>query len=160
VRERIGRTPLLVKIGHLADDELAEELVESVSGIVDGLAMTNSIAAVVSDAKREQLFDGQQRGICGAAILAGSTAQVGRFSRIISAVGSDLTIVAVGGIRRARHILEYCDAGARSFQLATAAMLRPAVGWEIRREMASRADLREELSACFLRETPRLNTME
>ena len=138
VRQCIGETPLVVKIGHLSDDSLAADLIGSVNGIADGLAMTNSIAAAVTSSGGDPFFDGQLRGICGEAIRAESTAQVARFSRLIAACASNLAIVAVGGISDADHISQYQKAGASAFHLATAAMLDPSVGRRIRRKIAAR----------------------
>jgi dihydroorotate dehydrogenase len=154
VKQRIGRTPYVVKIGHVSDEHAARGLLESLNGIADGLAMTNSIAARVFSPQIGRLFDGELRGVCGAAIRAESIEQVARFAKLIAAADCRLSIVGVGGVSSAQDVLRYCDAGAGAVQIATAAMLRPAVGLEIRRTLA------EEFSTGFLRPTYRVNNME
>jgi dihydroorotate dehydrogenase len=47
-----------------------------------------------------------------------------------------LKIVGGGGIATARHVREHLEAGSHAVQLATAAMLDPLVGLEIRRALA------------------------
>lgn len=132
VRSAIGSKPLILKIGHVRRVHEAELLLDAVSEYVDGLAMTNSIAATVCDASGKSMFDGQKRGICGDAIREASVAQTRMFSQLIQQRGLGLRTIGVGGISMAKHVDQYLDAGAESVQLATAAMLDPAVACRIR----------------------------
>lgn len=136
VRSAIGRAPYFVKIGHLPDPRRAAELAVSLAPFADGLVMTNSVAARVRDHRGNWLFDGQPRGICGEAIRNASVAQVRRFADICRRRNLSLQLVGVGGVSTAQHVLEYLSAGAAAVHLATAAMLDPAVGLRIRRELA------------------------
>ena len=74
VRQAIGTTPLIVKIGHVNDRERAAALLEALAPHVNALAMTNSVAAVVSGDDGQTYFDGQPRGICGEATRQASIA--------------------------------------------------------------------------------------
>ncbi len=139
VRESIGSTPYLVKIGHVPSDHEADRLIGALDGIADAVVMTNSIAATVAGQGGKLLFAGQPRGICGNAILAASIEQVERFSHRIRARRSDLRIVGVGGIRTARDVRRYCAAGAHAIQVATAVMSHPELGLSIREDLASSA---------------------
>jgi dihydroorotate dehydrogenase (NAD+) catalytic subunit len=136
VREAIPPVPYIAKIGHVRDAEAAEELLEALAPFVDALAMTNSVAALVQDSEGELLFDGQRRGICGEATHAASVSQTALFVRLIASRGERIRIIGVGGASTAEHVREYLDAGAESVQIATAAMIDPAVGLKIRRELA------------------------
>lgn len=136
VRQAIGCLPLLVKIGHVPRDEDAERLIESLSGVVDGLVMTNTLATTVITEDGRSLFDGQRRGICGRATLAASLEQTRLFGDLVRRRGDRLTLVGVGGASTAADVLNYLAAGANSVHLATAAMLNPTVGIDIRRELA------------------------
>lgn len=135
VRDAIGRTPYVVKIGHVADERLAAGLLEAVAPFADALAMTNSIASTVRGPDGRPLFEGQPRGICGEAIRSASVEQVRLFSRLIGQRGLPLKLIGVGGISSAAHVREYLDAGSEAVQLATAVMLDPLVGCRIRREL-------------------------
>lgn len=137
VREAIGTTPYLIKIGFVDDDALAEHLIEALSPFAEALAMTNSISARVQQLDGTPLFDGQLRGIGGEAIRAASIGQVARFSTIARQRGSTLRMIGVGGIAQANHVREYLDAGAEAVQLATSAMLDPLVGCRIRASWSS-----------------------
>lgn len=136
IRDAIGATPLIIKIGFVPPDVSVEPLVTSLDGVVDALAMTNSIASKVATADGTLMFDGQQRGICGDAIREGSVDQVRRFAAEIRRQQSPLRLVGVGGIHTAQHVRAYLDAGAAACHLATSVMLDPAVGLKIRRELA------------------------
>ena len=131
VRSQIGDTPYIIKIGHMRNEKAIESLLTSVADDVNAVALTNSIAAKV---KREDglLFGGQQRGICGAAIREESIAQTTQFKQIIERLKLPIELIGIGGISTAEHVKQYLDAGAATCQLATAAMLNPAVAIEIR----------------------------
>jgi dihydroorotate dehydrogenase (NAD+) catalytic subunit len=136
VREAVGSTPLLLKIGHLRDAEAAGALARSVAHVADGLAMTNCIAATVADADGRPLFDGEPRGIGGTAILDASIAQVERFRDVVATEALPLRLIGVGGAGSAADVLRYLRAGAHAVQIATAAMLEPRAGLAIRRGLA------------------------
>jgi dihydroorotate dehydrogenase (NAD+) catalytic subunit len=140
VRERIGKIPYVIKIGHLPGDEQVARLARTLDGVANALAMTNSIAATVRDENGTLLFDGQARGICGEAIHSESVRQVGRFSQAIRQHGLRLEIIAVGGITSATDVSLYHRAGAHAFHLATAVMWHPSVGIEIRKELSAVSD--------------------
>jgi dihydroorotate dehydrogenase (NAD+) catalytic subunit len=61
VRQAIGRTPFIIKIGYLDDDALSADLLHAVAPYADALAMTNSISATVVDRRSTEMFGGQPR---------------------------------------------------------------------------------------------------
>ena len=134
VRQRIGEAPMLVKVGFLSDSTALHSLIDHLSPWVDGLVMTNSVPTRVRGGEG-LMFDGQLRGICGAATIDASVHQVLRAAEYRSQHGFDLELVGVGGIGSAADVRRYLDAGATAVQLATAPMVDPEVGLKIRREM-------------------------
>jgi len=138
VRDAIGRVPLVIKIGHIDNDEDVEVLLQSVSPVATALAMTNSVATTVADRDGKLLFDGAQRGICGAATRAASLRQTALFRRTADRLGLGIELIGVGGASSAEHVRQYLDAGAAGVHLATAAMVNPGVACEIRRDLAAR----------------------
>lgn len=137
VRESIGRTPLLVKIGHVEAIEAAGALVEALAPHVDGLSMTNSIATQVAARDGQLLFDGQRRGICGEATREASLAQTRMFAALVRKAALDWTLIGVGGASRVEHVRDYLAAGATAVHVATAAMTDPSVALNIRREWSA-----------------------
>jgi dihydroorotate dehydrogenase len=136
VRAAIGKTPYIIKIGHLVIDQAIASLLDAVGDVADALAMTNSIASQVMQ-DEQFMFAGQQRGICGAAIRDESIRQVKRFANVIEAKQLSTKLVGVGGIAGAADVQSYLDAGAHACQLATAPMIDPMVGLKIRRHISS-----------------------
>lgn len=134
VREAIGTAPFIVKIGRVEREEDAVMLIDALAPHVRALAMTNSIATTVKDGAGKLMFDGQKRGICGAAIREASIAQVGLMRRIVDEKKLALELIGVGGAASAAHVAQYLAAGARAVHTATAAMTNPALALEIRRQ--------------------------
>jgi dihydroorotate dehydrogenase len=153
VRSAIGAKPFLIKIGRLRDRDEAAALIEAVAPLADALAMTNSIAATVVGPDGRRLFDGQLRGICGAAIRDASIAQVRMAREIIAQSGRSLQIVGVGGAATADDVRAYLDAGAHAVHLATAAMVDPEVGIEIRRQLSQTSSI-EQSASLAVRDRP------
>ena len=135
VRATIRGVPLLVKIGYLSNNELAKQLLIHLAGIVDAVVTTNSISSHVQDRSGTHLFDGQLRGICGAATFPESLNQVERLQSIIQKGKLPLELVGCGGIDSADRVQSYLSAGASLVQLASAPMLNPMVGIEIRQNL-------------------------
>ena len=135
VKASIGKVPLMIKIGHLVDTNLMSSLIGSIDQYADAVAMTNSIATTVGISDTTLMFDQQQRGICGRAILDASITQVRQFSTLIQERNSKLQIIGVGGVETASDVTRYLNAGASGCQLATAAMISPDCGLKIRTEM-------------------------
>ena len=65
VRDAIGKTLYVIKVGFLNEESQAEQLIEAVAPFADALSMTNCISATVRDVGGARLFDGQPRGIGG-----------------------------------------------------------------------------------------------
>ena len=137
VRDLIGDTPFIVKIGRVSSRKATVELLNAIGGIVDALAMTNSIATTVHSQDGRLFFDGQRRGICGQAIRKASTSQVRMFSELIRECNLSLKLIGVGGACSASDVGNYLDAGAGAVHMATAAMTNPALAIEIKRELAT-----------------------
>jgi dihydroorotate dehydrogenase (NAD+) catalytic subunit len=136
VRQAIGRTPYIAKIGRIVERKEAAALLDAIGTTVDALAMTNSIAATVRAADNTLLFNGQQRGICGDATREASVEQTRMISQLIQQRGLNVQLIGVGGASTAQHVREYLNAGAHAIHIATAAMVNPAVALEIRKLLA------------------------
>jgi dihydroorotate dehydrogenase len=135
LRKAVGRKPLLLKIGHVADERLATELCRAVAPQVDALVMVNCVSAAVVDAAGRPMFDAQKRGIAGEAIRDAALEQVRLFTRVVRREQLSLKLVGVGGISSVEDVRAQIEAGSHSVQLATAAMLEPEIGLKIRREL-------------------------
>ncbi|QDU80936.1 Dihydroorotate dehydrogenase B (NAD(+)), catalytic subunit [Polystyrenella longa] len=138
IRDQIGDTPLIIKVGHTTEPAEIEALVKSISPAVNACAMTNSVAVRVLNLENgEELFEGQKRGICGSACRNASLHQTQLFSDAVKRLGLKMDVIGVGGVGTAQHVKQYIDAGASFIQLATAAMVDPEVGISIRKSLSS-----------------------
>lgn len=137
VRQAIGSTPLIIKIGHLKTTAEMETLLDGIGDIAAAIAMTNSVATKVLGDDDSFWFDGQHRGICGDAIRQASMQQTKAFAEIIRQRALPVQLIGVGGIETAKHVGEYLAAGAHACHLATAVMKDPAVGLTIRSQLAA-----------------------
>ena len=135
VRESIGKTPLVIKIGLITENEHVEQFLDAVAIHVDGLAMTNSIAATVAAASGDLLFEGAKRAICGTVTRAAAMNQIQMFSESLAVRRKSLCLVGVGGAASADDVRQFLQRGADAVHIATAAMIHPAIALEIRRQL-------------------------
>lgn len=120
-RDRIGGTPMLVKIGYVDDPAQAESLVNSLTGVVNALVMINCIPCLVQGGNG-LLFESEKRGIAGKAIHDAVLRQVSLFRRVIEKTGSKLEVIGVGGLSTPADVEDCLACGANGVQIATAAM--------------------------------------
>ena len=133
VRQAIGNdTPYIIKIGHMVHSEEVAALLDAIDDCANALSMTNSIPATVVDFNGRALFSGQPRGICGNASRNASVSQVRLFTQIMANRPRKLELIGVGGASTAAHVQSYLAAG--TVHLATAPMVDPTVGLQIRRQ--------------------------
>ncbi len=135
VREAIGQTPYIIKVGHVSTSEEAESLLRHVAPYADGLAMTNSVATKVRGSEGKNLFEGQCRGICGIATLAESLRQTATFHDLIQKKNCKVKLIGVGGASTAEDVRAYLDRGAHAVHIATAAMVDPLTAIRIREKL-------------------------
>ena len=88
------------------------------------------------------MFGGDRRGIAGVAIRQAAVEQVRLFSDVIRTQALSLKLVGVGGISSSEDVRAHLDCGAHAVQIATAAMLDPAVGLRIRESFCPRENSR------------------
>ena len=137
VRQAVGTRPLIAKIGHFPDARNLGPLLESLAPHIDAVAATNCIAATVVDEQGLPCFNGEVRGIAGAAILDASVRQIDAIAGYVARRGLPLRTIGVGGISTVEDVRRYLNAGAEAVQLATAAMRDPGVGIHIRRAIGA-----------------------
>jgi dihydroorotate dehydrogenase len=136
VRSAVGpAVPVLLKVGLFETAEQMAGLVAAVRGVVNGISATNSITAKVASSDGELLFGGLRRGIGGAVI----TQRCLEETRVLAGLtrAAALELVSVGGVCTGQDVRDRLDAGASHVQVATAAMIDPLVGIQMRRELAA-----------------------
>lgn len=151
-REKIGDTPLLIKIGYFSKDqqELLENILKSVLPYIQGVCAINTIPAPVVDEMGKQALPGSSArlvaGICGASIKWAGLDMVKRLNHLKEKLGGEYVIVGVGGVMSVEDYMEYKKAGADLVQSATGAMWNPYLAQEIKKMEKEKEMLLYELN--------------
>ena len=120
VRDRIGATPLLIKVGAVPAENIAATV--AALSAADALVMINCVPAHVRGEEGSLMFEGGSRGIAGAAIKSAVRNQVALFVQQVEEQGLALEVVAVGGIATAEDVAALLEIGASGVQVATCVM--------------------------------------
>lgn len=137
IREVIGDTPLILKVGYYKNDSDMEKLAEIVEKYADDVAGINTLQAEVRDEHGNQALPGPNRlrsGICGHCIKWAGLDFVKRMKKIRDAKGFKFSITGVGGVTTPEDYKEFRDAGADVVMSATGAMWNPKLAQEIKLE--------------------------
>ena len=127
VKEAVGDTPVLAKIGYFNDEQqdLLEKIVTDTKEYLAGFAAINTIPAKVVDEAGNQFLPGEGRlksGICGAGIKWAGIDMVKRLDAIRNQKGLSYEIIGIGGVMAPEDYHDYVQAGANAVQSVTAAM--------------------------------------
>jgi dihydroorotate dehydrogenase len=136
IREVIGKTPLILKVGYYADDAPLKQLAEIANEYADAISAINTIQATIIDEKGEQALPGgptrARSGVCGAPIKWAGLEMTKRLSAIRKDGGYKFAIVGVGGVTTPEDYQEYRAAGADAVMSATGAMWNPKLAQQIK----------------------------
>lgn len=135
VRNVIGNTPLILKVGYYKEDEELSKILKIANDYAAGISAINTIQAEVVDAKGHQALPGPMRlrsGICGAAIKWAGLEMVKRMKKMKDEKGYAFSIEGVGGVTKSEDYFEYIRAGAESVMSATGTMWNPYLAQEIK----------------------------
>ncbi len=133
LREAVPKKPLLIKVGHFNDRAIAQEFFAAVEPYVDALVMVNGVSTLVRDTGGQLLFEGRCRGIGGAAIKELVFKQLEWFAEFIDHYDSLVSLIGVGGISQKCDVLRALSCGCEAVQFATAAMINPGLGLDMRK---------------------------
>jgi dihydroorotate dehydrogenase (NAD+) catalytic subunit len=136
IREVVGNTPLVLKVGFYKNDSDMEKLADIVNEYADDVAGINTLQATVVDAHGNQALPGPNRlrsGICGHCIKWAGLDFVKRMKTIRDKKGYKFSITGVGGVTSPEDYKEFRDAGADVVMSATGAMWNPKLAQEIKK---------------------------
>lgn len=136
IREVIGNTPFILKVGYYQDDAQLERLAEIANEYADSVSGINTLQAEIRNEKGEQALPGSparlRSGVCGAGIKWAGLDFVRRLAAIRDKRGFSFSIEGVGGVLTADDYKVYRDAGADSVMTATGAMWNPYLAREVK----------------------------
>lgn len=136
VKEKIGDTPLLIKLGYFSHEQepLLEKVLEKTWPYIAGISAINTIPAPVVDEQGNQALPGPNRlksGICGDGIRWAGVDMVQRLAKLRDKLDLDFAIIGVGGVMDVVDYEEYRNVGADLVQSATGAMWNPNLGYQV-----------------------------
>ncbi len=136
IRDVIGDTPFILKVGYYQDDAQLEKLAEIANEYADSVSGINTLQAEVRDEACNQALPGSparlRSGVCGAGIKWAGLDFVRRLTAIRDKRGFTFSVEGVGGVLNAEDYKAYRDAGADSVMTATGAMWNPYLAREIK----------------------------
>jgi dihydroorotate dehydrogenase (NAD+) catalytic subunit len=134
IRQTIGNTPFIIKVGYYKDQEQLEKLTRIAHEYADAVAAINTLQIEVVDENGEQALPGKNRlrsGVCGASIKWAGLEMTQRLSEIRKRNNYRYEILGIGGVMTHEDYSEYRIAGADAVQSATGAMWNPDLAYEI-----------------------------
>lgn len=152
-KEKLGDTPLLIKVGYYSKDQqqLLEDIIKSVLPYINGVCAINTIPAPVVDEMGKQALPGSSArlvaGICGASIKWAGIDMVNRLNHLREKLNGDFAIIGVGGVMSIEDYMEYRRVGADVVQSATGAMWNPYLAQEIKKKETIKEELISQLAA-------------
>lgn len=136
IREVIGSTPLILKVGYYSSDSDMERLAEIADAYADSVSGINTLQAEIRDVSGNQALPGSparlRSGVCGAGIKWAGLDFVKRMHAIKERRGFKFSIEGVGGVTHIEDFKEYRNAGADVVMSATGAMWNPYLAREIK----------------------------
>ena len=129
LRAGAGSLPVLLKIGHLADERDLKALLRAVNGAASGLVIVNGLSRPVLDADGAPAYGAgrPQAGILGRGVHTIGVHDVARAVAQIRTDRLDLEVAGVGGVATAADVERYFAAGACAVLMGSAPMFDPAL---------------------------------
>ena len=134
IRNRIGSTPLILKVGYYKNIQDIEKLAKIASKYAQAVATINTLQVEVVNEKGEQALPGPNRlrsGICGASIKWAGLEMTKKLDSVRKKNKYNFEIVGIGGVMTPDDYSEYRNAGADCTQSATGAMWNPYLAYQI-----------------------------
>ena len=126
VKAAIGATPLIIKIGYIADAARLAAVARANAPHVSAISAINTLSFEVVGPNGGPALPGRLRsGVCGAAIRQCAMTQARRTVEIVQREKYDIAVIGVGGVMTADHIRDYFNIGVDAVMSATGAMWDP-----------------------------------
>lgn len=136
VKQAIGHTPLIIKIGYIAHHACFKKVIEANAPYVSAISGINTLSfEVISRLGGSALPGRLKSGVCGSAIRQCAMAQAARIVELKKEGRYDFSIIGVGGIMTVDHIRQFFDLGVDAVMSATGAMWNPQLAYQYWKEM-------------------------
>lgn len=138
LKKVLGNKPLILKMAYYPDRKELKKFVESLSDIVEGFSVINTIPAAIVKQDGSQALPGKGRlrgGVCGAAIKWAGIKMVEELFKLRKELDKSFAIIGVGGVVNPEDYFKYVEAGADCVMSATGAMWNPTLAQEIKKRL-------------------------
>jgi dihydroorotate dehydrogenase len=128
VREAIGDTPLIMKVGQISDAYLAKRLLEKTSPYIQGIGAINTVSGTIINSNGQAALPGPGRersGLCGAGIRNLALQTIGLLRKGIDDGKMKVDLIGVGGYNTPEDYHLFRNEGADFVMSATGAMWDP-----------------------------------
>jgi len=127
MKKKLGKRPLLAKVGHYHSEESLRAFLVKMRGVIDGIATMNTLVMGVTDAKGDGVFPGRAKaGISGAAIRTIAMNQAKRIVELKKELGmKKFAVIGIGGVTKPTHVRDYLAVGVDAVQTAVGAYADP-----------------------------------
>jgi len=134
IRDAIGGTPLLLKIGVFPNAENQRAFLHAVAGKANGVTLVNGIAREVRHADGRPVFgeDYVKAGVMGRIIHEPCVAAVREARTVIESENLPLALAAVGGVSSATDYEDFIAAGADAVLCGSSPMYLPELACQIK----------------------------
>ncbi len=136
MQDNAGGLPVLLKLGHFADESKLADVLRAVEGLATGVVMVNGISRRVVDADDTPVFGAgrEQSGILGRGIHAFSLDNVKAALTVVAKDSLSTKIIAVGGVSTSADAARYFDAGATAVMMGSAPSFDPTLAVQFKQE--------------------------
>jgi dihydroorotate dehydrogenase len=135
LRECLGKTPLLLKIGEFEHAGKLDSFLHAVSHFVDGVILVNCIVRPVLRGDGSPVFgkEFQRAGVAGRLIHKPALANTRQAMEIIRKQNLPLAVIANGGASTHNDIADFFSAGASAVLFGSSPMYLPNLAAEAKR---------------------------
>jgi dihydroorotate dehydrogenase len=135
IREAVGSTPLLFKLGVFPDDVRMRQFLRAMNGLADGVTLVNCISRPVLHRDGRPAFGPEflKAGVLGRAIHEPSVAVVRAVKHCIASEGLKLEVAAVGGASTLKDVEDFFAAGADAVLCGSSPMYLPNLAIDCKR---------------------------
>ncbi|MDA1178708.1 MAG: hypothetical protein O2931_07920 [Planctomycetota bacterium] len=127
IRDAIGNTPLLLKLGVFPNRLLMQQFLRAVDGLAEGVTLVNCISRTILQRDGQPAFGPNHTtaGVLGRAIHQPSVEAVREIHECITDEGLALAVVAVGGVAQISDFADFFQVGAHAVLCGSSPMYLP-----------------------------------
>lgn len=132
IKAKVGKTPLILKIGYFQDFKNLLDVLLKSKGYFEAVSAINTIQKKVVDEKGRQALTGREfSGVCGRLIKKYGVKMVKDLVKAKKELNLQFEIIGVGGVMTPKDANDYLRAGANHVHSATAVMFNPYLAYEL-----------------------------